>query len=52
MNARTLGALAASFDDRRNVAIASATELLRTWLAKAPDEAFAAPATYMRASAH
>jgi hypothetical protein len=52
MNAHTLGGLTASFDDRRNVAIASSTDGLRAWLAKAPDEAFAAPATYTRASAH
>ena len=52
MNAHTLGSLTASFDDRRNVAIASSTDTLRAWLAKAPDDAFAAPATYTRASAH
>jgi hypothetical protein len=52
MNAHTLLGLAASFDDRRNVAIVSSTDNLRAWLVKAPDEAFAAPATYTRASAH
>ena len=52
LNAHTLGGLTASFDDRRNVAITSSTEGLRAWLAKAPNEAFAAPATYTRASAH
>jgi hypothetical protein len=52
MGARALGGLTASFDDRRNVAIASPTDALRTWLASAPDEAFATPATYTRASAH
>jgi hypothetical protein len=52
MNAHALGGLSAAFDDRRNVAIASSTVAVRGWLAKAPDEAFATPATYTRASAH
>ena len=52
MNAHALAGLSAAFDDRRNVAIASSTDAVRGWLAKAPDEAFATPATYTRASAH
>lgn len=51
MDARAPGSLAASFDDRRNVTIASATDQLRAWLEKAPDDAFAAAATYMRGGA-
>jgi hypothetical protein len=51
MNGRLLGTLAASFDDRRNVTIASATGQLRAWLETAPDDAFATAATYTRGGA-
>jgi hypothetical protein len=52
MSAHTLGNLTTALDDRRNVAIVSPTDLLRTWLANVSDDAFGAVATYTRASAH
>jgi len=51
MAARGGSGLSLSLDDRRNVTIASPTDALRAWLARAPDEAFATPATYTRGSA-
>ena len=50
VNARTPG-LMASFDDRRNVAISSPTDIARAYLATAPADAFGATATYRRGSA-
>ena len=45
---RKLAGLAAAFDDRRNVAIASSTPELRRWLARAPEGAFGAAMTFTR----
>jgi hypothetical protein len=42
------GRLAAAFDDRRNVVVASTTAELRRWLMQAPAEAFSAPMTFRR----
>ena len=40
--------LAAAFDDRRNVVVASTTTELRRWLMSAPAEAFGAPMTFKK----
>jgi hypothetical protein len=48
LNAKTLGRLGVAMDDRRNVTISSPTEDLRTWLARAPEEAFTVAVTFHR----
>lgn len=48
MTDRTLARLTAAFDDRRNAVIASPTAEFRRWLARAPQDAFAAPMTFTR----
>ena len=45
---KSIGRLAAAFDDRRNVVIASSTIELRRWLTQAPAAAFSAPMTFTR----
>jgi hypothetical protein len=47
---KAIGRLAAGFDDRRNVVIASSTIELRRWLTQAPDGRFSAPMTFKRKS--
>jgi hypothetical protein len=48
MQAKSLGRIAASLDDRRNAVVSSSTADLRRWLAKPPPDAFAAPMTFER----
>src|SRR5262249_1989765 len=45
---KKLGRLTVAFDGRRNVSISASTTELRSWLAHAPDAAFAAPMTFSR----
>ena len=45
---RTLVRLAAAFDDRRNALVVSSTADFRRWLARTPQDAFAAPMTFAR----
>jgi hypothetical protein len=45
---KRLGTLSTAIDDRRNAVITAPTSDLRRWLAHAPDEAFAAPITFVR----
>jgi hypothetical protein len=40
--------LAPAIDDRRNAVIAAGTPEIRRWLARAPEDAFAAPMTFQR----
>lgn len=48
MKARTLGLIASTMDDRKNVILSSTTTELRAWLARAPASAFEAPTTLKR----
>ena len=51
LKAKSLGRLAAAMDERRDVALISHTDELRTWLARAPDDAFSVAVTYHRRTA-
>jgi hypothetical protein len=46
--AKQTGGLTTALDDRRNVVVTASTQELRRWLARAPDSAFGAPATFTR----
>ncbi len=48
MEKKTIGGLAAAFDDRRNAVLASPTADLRRWLTRVPEDAVAAPMTFTR----
>jgi len=47
---KSLGRIAASFDDRRNAVISSSTAEIRRWLSKPPADVFGAPTTFERAA--
>ena len=48
MPQKTLTMLALAVDDRRNIVMTVPTSDIRRWLARAPDEAFGVPMTFMR----
>jgi hypothetical protein len=49
MAQKTIRGLIVAFDDRRNAVVASTTADLRRWLARPPEDAFAAPMTFTKA---